>query len=194
MTQTGAESAVQKLLLLPTISRERFQNASDKNQALSQVADSQNQLIDDLATSIPEIDDMMTKISNVDKEIANVELMLLKSNRALQEILTTGQKQSKDVLPGPLLSSVLLNVQQSLLKVASESAAKGHVSCNLLNIIDIEDQISKFIDGMIERNLYPETEEDFESRNDRTSLHNQKIVQFLQLIQAMQKQSAGDSQ
>lgn len=192
--KAGSENAIQKLMLLPTLSRQRFQKASDDNQALSLIAESQNQVIDDIANSIPEIDDTMTKISNIDKEIANVDLMLLKSNRALQELLATEQSKTKDLLPGPILSSVLLNIQQSLLKIASETASKGQINCNLLNIIDIEDQVSKFIEGMVERNLYPETDEDFNSRNDRMSLHNRKIVQFLQLIQNIQKQNDPNSQ
>lgn len=193
MSQAGAENAIQKLMLLPSVSRQRFQEASDNNQALSLIAEGQNTLIDDIANSIPEIDEMMTKISNVDQEIANVDLMLLKSNSALQELLSNDQNKSKDLLPGPILSSVLLNIQQSLLKIASESASKGQINCNLLNIIDVEDQISKFIEGMVERNLYPETNEEFNSRNDRTSLHNHKIVQFLQLIQQIQKKSEENS-
>lgn len=188
--QAPSENPIQKLMILPTLSRQRFQKASDDNQALSLVAESQNQVIEELANSIPEIDDMTAKIADVEKEIANVDLMLLKSNRALHELLATDQSKSKDLLPGPILSSVLLNIQQSLLKIASESASKGQISCNLLNVIDIEDQISKFIEGMVERNLYPETDEDFNSRNDRTALHNRKIVQFLQLIQEIQKRQS----
>ena len=187
MSQESSRNALQRLMLLPTLAKERFQKNTQVNQSLSNVAEGQNVIIEDLTSSIPDLDETMKKIKEVDDQIKEADQMLTTSNEALLELISNNSK-AKPSTPGPMLSSVLNNVQNALFEIALEAAGNGKTSVNLLYLIDVEDQVSKLIEDMTNKGMYPEAPETMKQRIDYISQHNRKIVQFLELLKGLQQQ------
>jgi hypothetical protein len=75
-----------------------------------------------------------------------------------------------------------------LLRIAKESGDKGRVDVSILSLMDLEEQISKLIDNLSERGLYPETEENGEARKARQQQHTLKVIQFLKALKAAREQ------
>ena len=49
--------------------------------------------------------------------------------------------------------------------------------------VDLENQVSKMIEKLVEQEMFPETEQELHNRIASVSQHNKRLVAFLQEIQ-----------
>ena len=165
-------------------SENRFREATVENENLILLGQAQGDIIADLADSIVNLDEVTEKIAQVEKDIASIDVKLSGSQELLLEMLTSPDESAREAKPGRVLQSILSNTIEVMNGYCKNAVENGQISVSLLQVLDIEDQISKLICDMEDRNLYPESEQQLQQRHQRIEAHNQKIVGFLELIKS----------
>jgi hypothetical protein len=82
------------------------------------------------------------------------------------------------------LKVLLTNFQDVLLTLAKGNAERGRPDVAVMHVIELEDQITRTIDDMVERRLYPEDEHEQHTRIVRREEHTRKIIDFLTFLKA----------
>lgn len=182
MSNSSSLNLQQPLLFLAQSAADNYKTNELKNQRLSSIAECQNDFLEEITFSMPEIDSLIKKIDEVDQDLENANLMLIKSQNALHELLLT-KPQSSQADPGAILSSILSSIENTILSISLEAVSNEQTDTSLLNIVDLENQVSKMIEQLVEREMFPETEQELHNRITSVSQHNKRLVVFLQEIQ-----------
>ncbi|OHT11128.1 hypothetical protein TRFO_04090 [Tritrichomonas foetus] len=172
-------------MLLPTEAKNRFQQAADTNQQLELVARAQNDIIDDLSISIPDLDDIQKNINSTDEDLKEIDGQLTQAQEVLLELLTSNVGAKKG--PGDILKTLLSNFQTTLSAICLQAATKGQTEVSILGLMDLEDQIVKIIEDLSTRGLYPETDKAAEERTLRMQQHTIKVIQFLKDLKSQKE-------
>ncbi|KAH0787625.1 hypothetical protein GPJ56_008420 [Histomonas meleagridis] len=175
----------EKLMLLPRAARDQYQSAAEENKRLDQIVQAQNVIIDDLSISVSDFDETQKSISQLDNEISDINKKLQFNQEILLELLSNEKPQTKD-LPEKILKSVLLNVIKTFSSISKDAVDNDEISVSLLTLMEVEEQISKIIDNLSQRGLYPETNETNEKRMKESHDHIIKLTQFLQELKDTQ--------
>jgi hypothetical protein len=181
MSQNEAEATLQRLMALAAASRESFQAASDVGRQMRHVDNAQKLIIDEIASSIPDFEDIRKKLSAADEEIASLGSQLSQVQTALIAQLNSSSSGQKG--PEDILRALLTTFQSLLLSLSKESAQKGLTTVSILSIIQLEDQINSTIDDLTERGLYFEADSETQARLDRREEHARQMVAFLTVLQ-----------
>lgn len=175
-------SNMSELTLVALEAEKKFRAAASANEDLARMCQAQGVIISDIADSFPDAAEMVNQMSEMDKELELINSQIQSAQEFLMELLTTPQAKSDGAKPGIVLKSVIENTIQLIQQDCQIAAQNGSTHVSLLQILNIEDQINKLIQDMEERDMYPETESQLQQRNNRMKVHNEKIVEFLQLL------------
>lgn len=172
----------EEILALGLEAEKKFRQAASTNEDLAAICQAQGVIIEEIANSLPDATQIAERMNEMNKEMELIDSQIRNGQAFLLELLTSPENKTDNVKPGNVLKSVIENTIDLIFEYCHMSAKNGEMSVSLLQILDIEDQITKLIHEMEERNMYPETEAQIQMRNNRTKSHNEKIVGFLQLL------------
>lgn len=167
----------------------RFEEAAIANKQLLMVSEAQEQVMGELLQSMPSAEETAKEIAAVEAACEKLDQQIKNGSQILLESLST-PKVPKNVNPGGVIKTILDMTLKVLYENIATALENGQTSVLLLHILDIEDQLSKLIQDMESRDMFPETEQQRQQRMDKSQAHNEKAVQFLELVKAasMQRQ------
>jgi hypothetical protein len=184
----GLPDALKGLLQLASQTRDQYQEAAGVHQTLSQLDAAQKILINSLAETIPDYDEIQKKLEEADSEIASLDARLSQTQDKLLEALTA--QPSQQVGPSDILKNILVNFQSILLKISKDYAGRGQTGVPVLAILQFADQIAKTIDDMTRRGLYPEEPDEEQARIQKRQQHASKMIALLEAMKT--QQGSGD--
>lgn len=171
--------------VIETEARKRLDRASSISKTLQRTCQAQNTVIEDLISSIPDPDELREQIADTASQID--ECLAQTSN--YQRILSSHLRESRNVSdPGDFLKNILTNLQRSLLELT-----KSQSSVSIVDVIQLEDQLSEVIDSICDQNLTHDSQDAQNARIKRKQSHTMRIIGLLQFIQAQQAQNLCES-
>jgi predicted nucleic acid-binding Zn-ribbon protein len=180
MTDHLPESLAQ-LVTLATQARDNHAKAHTAAEQLALADHFQKVVITELAASTPELEDIQKKIAAADAELAELDEQHAQTQDGLMEILTA--ERPLDVQSAvDSLKPLLSNYQTALFAFSKGSAEQGQSTISVLQLIELEDQIAKAIDGLAERGIFPEDDAATHARVQTRENHTRKVIDFLQLL------------
>jgi len=165
-------------MALPNAAKDRLVSLSQENQMLKAVNRDQQIIMNDLLETVPDLEEMEKKLINVDKKLEETDYQLHQAHSVLFELLSSTQESNNSQV-GAILSSLLKNFQSALLNICNDAAVEGNVAVSVLSIMSFEEEISKIIDTLSTKGLYPEDEEQLKERAELSQQHTSKLIAFL---------------
>lgn len=172
------QSQLQQLLLLPNEAQNYLENLSAQNQKLSYQCEGQSILINDIAKSLPDIEDMTKKIEDVDFLLNDVLTGLKDAQAVLFELQQHPMPDS--YAAGGILSSFLKNIIQLINDVILDSIEDEATDVSILDVMNIEEHILKIIGDLTDKNLFIESDQESHDRALFMKNHTEKILNFLE--------------
>ena len=170
------------LLTLATSAKNEYVNVEAANEDLKQILDSQKVLINDYAESMPDIDLTEKHEAELDEELTRIDEQLAQSQLILLELLQSKPQATDSEKCNATLKAILTTFQHRVSELTKEAVGAGQASVTVFQIIDLEEEISKLIDSLISKDMYPEEEKDKNAREQKTKTHNTKLAQYLQFL------------
>lgn len=175
-----SKNPLQQLLILPTEAQNRLEHDSLINQKLSYQCEGQSIIIQDLSSSVPDIETISEKISEVDSQIEETDQSLNEALSVLHELL---QQPKSDVnAAGTILSTVLLNTIKSINEISYNAIQESRHFVSIFDLMNIEQQIFSIIGDLSERGLLNESNDEFQNRTNSIKIHTDKLLNFLKDI------------
>lgn len=160
--------------------QEKFQKAVTSNEDIVLITGAQGDVLADLLESLADPEKIHAEMSDLEERCAKVDKQILNAQELLLEMMTEPERTASDGRVGGLLKTVIDTTLKVLFGHVETAVTEGQTHVSLLHILDVEDQLAKLIADMERRNMYPETDKQREER----MLHNQRVVQFLELVKA----------
>jgi hypothetical protein len=170
------------LLGLAAQARANYTQARSTREQLSRIDASQSVIMAAITDSVPELAAIQKKLATAEAEIASLDRQIAEVQDSLLEVLTYQPNETQN--SDGVLKVLLTNFQDVLLTLARGNAERGRPDVAVLHVIDLEDQITRTIDDMVERGLYPEDENEQHTRIVRREEHTRKIIDFLTFLKA----------
>ena len=167
--------------VLETEARKRLARASSISETLQRTCQAQNTVIEDLISSIPDPDELREQIAEATSHINECLAQTSNYERILSSHLRDSRNQSH---PGDFLKNILTNLQRSLFELA-----KSQSSVSIVDVIQLEDQLSDVIDSICDQNLSHDSPDAQNAIIKRKQSHTMRIIDLLQFIQAQQAQN-----
>jgi hypothetical protein len=177
----GLPDGLAQLVTLATQARDHHAKAHTIAEQLAQADQSQKIVITELAGSTPDLDEIQKKLAAADAELASLDEQLAQTQDGLLEALTAERPLDAQSAVD-LLKTLLPNYQAALFTFAKGSAGHGQSTVSVLQLIELEDQIAKAIDGLSERGMFPEDDAATHARVQIREAHTRKVIEFLQLL------------
>ena len=177
-----------QLLILPIEAQSRFERAAEENQRLSNVLAASNVIFGELdKTFLGE--EGAKQLKAVEEEIALVDKQLSSAQAVLMNSLSQSNSQVDASETGAILKLILSKLQRTLDTLVISSATQGSLSVPFMTMVDIEDQISKIIEDLHDRGLFPERPEQSEKRMKDTEEHMSRVLVFVKALLAAHAQA-----
>ena len=149
------KNPLQQLLTLPTEAQNRLEFDSLINQKLSYQCEGQSILIQDLTLSIPDNENMVQKISEIDSQIEEIDRSLCEFLSILADLLQ--QPKTEPKIAGTILSTILLNTIKSIDEISYNAIEKSKPFVSIFDLMNIEQQLFSIIGDLSKRGLLPES-------------------------------------
>ena len=166
-------------MMLAVEAKKRIDMAKAENQALSETCKAQNVVIEDLMVSIPDADDLRKDIASALAELQELSLQVEAYQQQLISVMQSSVPK-QPAPPGEFLKNILTHYQESL----SEMAKSSRNSVSVLEMVQLEDQISDVIDNIYSKSATTATSAGQQECLKRRQDHNVKILELLRFIQA----------
>lgn len=168
-----------EVMIIPSEAQARFEKAANLNSQLKNAIEAQNVLLAEIDESVPVA--LQEKMNEVDKELASVTRKLEEAQAVLLANLTKHAEPEPNInaKAGALLKFLLQKMQDTLNQISMKAVRAGSASIPIMALIDLEDQISKIIEDLHAKGMYPESEEESAARMSIVEEHTAKVLQFL---------------
>ena len=165
--------------MLAVEAKKRIDMAKAENQTLSETCKAQNVVIEDLMDSIPDVDDLRKDIASASAELQELSLQVEAYQQQMISVMQSSFPK-RPAPPGEFLKNILMHYQESLL----EMAKSGRNSASVLEMVQLEDQISDVIDNIYSKSATTAISAGQQECLKRRQDHNVKILELLRFIQA----------
>lgn len=166
-------------MMLAVEAKKRIDMAKADNQRLSDTCKAQNIVIEDLMVSIPDADDLRKDIASALDELKELTLQVEVYQQQMISVLQSNVSKQPPQ-PGEFVKSLLMHYQRSLL----EMVKSGRSSVSVLEMVQLEDQISDDIDNICSKSSTTAIAAGQQECLKRRQDHNVKILELLRFIQA----------
>ena len=178
-----------QLLFIATSAKDEYVDAEAINANLKQTLEAQKVLINDYAESMPDIDETEKQEKELNEELEKIDEQLSQSQLILTELLQSKPQASNSEQAEAIMKAILTTFQQKITELAKVGLSQNSASVSIFQMIDLEEEISKLIENLNAKQMYPETEEDNQKRVAKNKAHNAKLSQFLQLLRQILAQA-----
>lgn len=179
---------MQELMLLPQEAQIRLERVAAENQKLVATCEAQGVILSEIAESLPDPEELVKKIDEINEEIKATDEALTNAQTALLNLLTKTEEEPQGAPAGGILRAILKQTMKSLQEGCLNFAKQGNPSVSLIFLIDIESQIHKLIEDLAARGMFPESDEDAQERVLATQAHTLKIIEFLKVLKGEETQ------
>ena len=171
-----------ELLSIATSAKDNYVDLKADNSNLKQILESLKTLINDYAESMPDMDENEKQEQELDDMLSVVDQQLVQSQLLLTELLNSKPHLRSSEETNALLKSIMKTFSTRILDVAKESITSGNANVSIFKLIDLEEEISKTIESLESKEMYPEAEQERNNRIQKTKAHSTKLSQYLQLL------------
>jgi hypothetical protein len=128
-----------------------------------------------LQLSLPQSDSLAKDVAEIQLQIANVDAKIGQAHRVLSTLLTPEPNRDG----GPILKTVIESTTTLLAQHSKQATDAGQIAVPLVELLDMEDQVHELIADMVQRKMFPESEEEAAARNADWEEHNQRVLGYL---------------
>lgn len=179
-----------RILLVPIEAQNRFERAADVNQRLTSTIEAEKVVFEELAEQVLLVtEDGSKRLKELEDQIAAVDKQIANSQAVLLSNLSQNTSQASSEETGAIMKLIITKVQKTLDTLAIASAKQGSLSVPFMTVVDIEDQLSKIIEDLHDRGLYPEQPSESDARMKATEEHMSKVLAFVKAFLAAHKQA-----
>ena len=169
-------------LILPIEAQNRFARAADENQKLKLLLESQKMILDDLEMNRLDEDKLIESINEVNKEIETVTDVTKREQAVLLDLLRSKNDPKNRESASAILKIILENTQNLIFDILNNIVEDGKTNATLMIVYELEQKITRIIDSLKERGVYPETEAMAKVALEEMQAHQHKIHVFVNEI------------
>ena len=177
------------LLTIAASTKDEFVEAQEQNHTIKQMIYSQKVLIDDYAESMPDIDQIEKDGQELDLELQKIDEQLLQSQEILLQLLQTKPAAEHAEQGEIILKSILKTFEQRVIDLIKEAVSRGFASVDIFKMIELEGEIRKLIENLESKDMYPETEDQHQKREDKSKIHTAKLAELLTFLKKIAQES-----
>jgi hypothetical protein len=155
--------------------------AAESHRSLKRYCSDQDLLIQSVSVSPDTSADLISKIADVEADLANVAAQVQQSQALLRELVGP-RHDGTAAAAGRLLRTAIENAEICCTEHAREALQAGSTTVALVDLLDLEDQIQRAIEIMEQRNLFVEEEGARAARKAAWEAHNQRVVAYLETL------------
>lgn len=165
------------ILLLPTVAAQNAEESRVKMEKLGEVYKNQRTILEELTKEIPDLNEEDKSIKEKEETIKSLDMQIAEVQRLIIAELTESSNPQPKC--SDILYDLLTSTQHELYELCEKSAEEGQSSTHITNLLNLENEITKKIGELSMQGKFPMTPEQIQEKRDATTLHNQKVVTFL---------------
>ena len=172
------------LLLFAEESSEKLKKLQDECETNNETVTVQIDVINEIIDSSKEVEKIPEKLRKLDSELALVDEQMDQAVSVLTQLLSEEKPKVKKDECSDLIKMIINTQKQNINDIVNDSLKVGNPYIPIVSVIEFENSLATLIQSMKDKGMFPifDEKKDIE-RNEIIKAHNQKILNFMMLLQ-----------